>query len=41
VGVTKPDQLVQAIAGLDLVLTQGQIAELEAPYIPRKPLGQM
>ena len=33
--------LEQAIAGLDLVLTQGQMAELEAPYIPRKPLGQM
>jgi aryl-alcohol dehydrogenase-like predicted oxidoreductase len=41
VGVTKPDQLVQAIAGLDLVLTPGQMAELEAPYLPRKPLGQM
>ena len=41
VGVTKPDQLAEAIAGLDLVLTPGQMAELEAPYIPRPPLGQM
>jgi aryl-alcohol dehydrogenase-like predicted oxidoreductase len=41
VGVTKPDQLAEAIAGLDLVLTPGQMAELEAPYIPRQPLGQM
>ena len=40
VGVTKPDQLAEAIAGLDLVLTPGQMAELEAPYIPRPPLGQ-
>jgi aryl-alcohol dehydrogenase-like predicted oxidoreductase len=41
VGVTKPDQLAEAIAGLDLVLTPGQMAELEAPYISRQPLGQM
>jgi aryl-alcohol dehydrogenase-like predicted oxidoreductase len=41
VGVTKPDQLAAAIAGLDLVLTPGQMAELEVPYIPRQPLGQM
>lgn len=40
VGVTKPAQLAEALGGLDLVLTPGQIAELEAPYIPRAPLGQ-
>ncbi len=40
IGVTKPEQLTEALAGLDLVLTQGQTAELEAPYIPRLPLGQ-
>ena len=40
IGVTKPEQLTEALAGLDLVLTPGQIAVLEAPYIPRMPLGQ-
>jgi aryl-alcohol dehydrogenase-like predicted oxidoreductase len=40
VGVTKPEQLTEALGGLDLVLTPGQIAELEAPYIPRMPLRQ-
>ncbi len=40
IGVTKPEQLAEALAGLDLVLTPGQIAALEAPYIPRMPLGQ-
>ena len=40
VGVTKPEQLADAIGGLDLVLTPHQIAELEAPYVPRAPLGQ-
>ncbi len=40
VGVTKPDQLTEALDGLDLVLTPGQIAGLEAPYIPRTPVGQ-
>lgn len=40
IGVTKPEQLADAVAGLDLVLTPGQIAELEAPYNPRAPLGQ-
>ena len=40
VGVTKPEQLTEALGGLDLVLTPGQLAELEAPYIPRTPVGQ-
>ena len=40
VGVTRPEQLADALGGLDLVLTPGQIAELEAPYVPRVPLGQ-
>ena len=40
IGVTKPEQLTEALAGLDLVLTPGQIAALEAPYVPRLPLGQ-
>ena len=40
VGVTKPEQLTEALAGLDLILTPGQIVDLETPYIPRMPLGQ-
>jgi aryl-alcohol dehydrogenase-like predicted oxidoreductase len=40
IGVTKPAQLAEAVDGLDLVLTPGQIAGLEAPYIPHIPLGQ-
>lgn len=40
IGVTKPAQLAEAIDGLDLVLTPGQIADLEAPYIPHIALGQ-
>lgn len=40
IGVTKADQLDEAVAGLDLILTPDQIAALEAPYVPRMPLGQ-
>ncbi len=40
IGVTKPEQLTDALAGLDLVLTPGQNAGLEAAYIPHLPLGQ-
>jgi aryl-alcohol dehydrogenase-like predicted oxidoreductase len=40
IGVTKPEQLEDAIQGLDLVLTPDQCAALEAPYVPRMPLGQ-
>ncbi len=39
VGVTKPQQLQEAVDGLDLVLTPEQVARLEAPYVPRTPLG--
>lgn len=39
VGVTKPEQLTEAVDGLDLVLTPGQMAELEAPYLPHVPAG--
>ena len=38
IGVTKLPQLDDAIASLDLVLTDDDIAELEAPYIPRMPV---
>lgn len=40
IGVTKADQLAEAVAGLDLLLTPEQIAALEASYVPRMPLGQ-
>lgn len=39
-GVTKPAQLAEALDGLDLTLTPHQMAELEAPYLPRLPVGQ-
>lgn len=37
VGVTKPGQLDDALAALNLVLDAGTIAELEAPYVPHRP----
>lgn len=36
IGVTKMQQLDDAIASLELVLTDADIAELEAPYVPRR-----
>lgn len=39
VGVTRAEQLAEAVAGLSLVLTPDQIGRLEAPYIPHAPVG--
>lgn len=39
IGTSKLEQLENAIAGLDIVLTAGQIAELEAPYVPHAVAG--
>ena len=39
VGATKPPQLADAAAALDLELTEEEIAGLEAPYTPRMPTG--
>lgn len=39
VGVTKLDQLDDAIASIDLELTDDELAELAAPYTPRLPEG--
>lgn len=39
VGATKPAQLDDAIAAVDLVLSADEIAQLEAPYIPQMPVG--
>jgi 1-deoxyxylulose-5-phosphate synthase len=39
VGATKPEQLDDAVAALDLDLTREEIAALEAPYLPLHPVG--
>lgn len=39
VGVTRPDQLDDAIAAIDLRLSVEEIEQLEAPYTPRTPEG--
>jgi aryl-alcohol dehydrogenase-like predicted oxidoreductase len=35
VGATKPHHLQDAVAALEIRLTEGEIAELEAPYLPQ------
>jgi aryl-alcohol dehydrogenase-like predicted oxidoreductase len=37
VGYSRPDQIAEIIAGLDLILTDQQLARLEEPYVPRFP----
>lgn len=37
VGATKPAHLADAAAAVDLVLTDDEIARLEAPYVPQAP----
>ena len=37
VGATKPAHLANAAASVDLVLTDDEIARLEAPYVPQSP----
>ncbi len=39
IGVSKPAQLTEALEGLSLELTPGQVARLEAPYVPRAVAG--
>ncbi|HET6300423.1 aldo/keto reductase [Microbacterium sp.] len=39
IGATKPHHLDEAIAAVDLELTDDEIARLEAPYAPRMPEG--
>jgi aryl-alcohol dehydrogenase-like predicted oxidoreductase len=39
VGVTKPEQLDDAVASLDVVLTTEEIATLEGDYVPHAPEG--
>jgi aryl-alcohol dehydrogenase-like predicted oxidoreductase len=37
VGATKPQHLADAVAALDLTLSEQEIERLEAPYIPQRP----
>jgi len=39
IGATKPQHLTDAVAALDLQLTDEEVAALEAPYTPRLPSG--
>ncbi|MDA8057299.1 MAG: aldo/keto reductase [Actinomycetota bacterium] len=39
VGATKPDHLADAVAALDLELSDDEVARLEAPYLPHPVLG--
>lgn len=39
VGATKPQHLVDAVAAVDLVLTDEEIAALESPYVPHPITG--
>jgi aryl-alcohol dehydrogenase-like predicted oxidoreductase len=38
-GATSPAHLDDAVAALDVRLTEDERAELEAPYTPRLPTG--
>jgi 1-deoxyxylulose-5-phosphate synthase len=37
IGATKPHHLADAVAALDIVLTDDEVAALEAPCVPRQP----
>ena len=39
VGATKPHHLTDAVAALDVHLTEAEIAALEEPYLPQQPAG--
>ncbi len=39
VGITKPSHLTEAIAALEVSLTDDEVARLEAPYVPHPVLG--
>lgn len=38
VGATKPHHLADAVAALDIRLTDDEVDTLEAPYVPRMPI---
>jgi len=37
VGATRPHHLADAVAALDLALTEDEVQRLEAPYVPQEP----
>jgi aryl-alcohol dehydrogenase-like predicted oxidoreductase len=39
VGVTKPEHLTDAIAAVDLKLSNDELRKLEEPYLPQRPEG--
>ena len=39
VGATKVGQVDDAVAAVDLELTDEEVAALEAPYLPHEPFG--
>ena len=39
VGATKSHHLADAVAALDIRLTEDEIGALEAPYVPQLPAG--
>jgi 1-deoxyxylulose-5-phosphate synthase len=39
IGFSRPEQFAEILAGLDLILTADQVAQLEAPYVPHAPAG--
>jgi aryl-alcohol dehydrogenase-like predicted oxidoreductase len=41
VGASKPHHLHDAVAALDIELSEEEIARLEAPYVPHAIVGQL
>ena len=39
VGATKEGHIAAAVAAMDLGLTEDEVARLEAPYLPKSPVG--
>jgi 1-deoxyxylulose-5-phosphate synthase len=39
VGATKPYHLADAVAAIDIHLTDAEVRALEEPYTPREPAG--
>jgi len=39
IGATKPHHIADAVKALDIVLSEEEIAPLEAPYRPKWPTG--
>ena len=39
IGATKPGHIAAAVAATELDLSEEEIARLEAPYLPKNPVG--